>query len=317
MTPISPTDIRRPSYTGSVGALYRIIFLNIFLSILTLGIYRFWGRAKLRRYLWSHVHFEGESFTFLGTGTELFKGFIRFFSLIALPFFIASGLIDVFIKGARTNIAYNIIWYTVIFIGIFYVNYLATRYRLSRTSWRGIRFELRGSASAYVRLRVKNIVLTILTLGLYAPYAAVAMLHFFVQNVYFGSLRFRYTGNAKELRKTFFICWLLLIPTLGFSMVWYRAKYIAHVAKHTKLKNLEFRCKIEGKTLLLFNMANAAMLLLSIGIAYPYILQRRMIFYTRHIKYKGTLPYDQIAQAQKNLGTEGGELTFGLDGLAI
>ncbi len=48
----------RPSFHGTGGALFVIQFVNALLTILTVGIYNFWGRTRVRRYVWSQTAFE-------------------------------------------------------------------------------------------------------------------------------------------------------------------------------------------------------------------------------------------------------------------
>jgi len=46
------------------------------LTIVTFGIYRFWARTRLRRYIWSSIKPGGDSFEYTGTGLEKFLGFL-------------------------------------------------------------------------------------------------------------------------------------------------------------------------------------------------------------------------------------------------
>ena len=62
-----------------------IAFTNLLLTIVTLGIYRFWATARTRRYLWSRTRFIDDRFEWAGTGMELFKGAVRGFFVIGLP----------------------------------------------------------------------------------------------------------------------------------------------------------------------------------------------------------------------------------------
>lgn len=64
-------DIRSEARSGRVWALAAG---NALLSVVTLGIYSFWGRARVRRYLWGTTSFRGEPFDYAGTGGELFRG---------------------------------------------------------------------------------------------------------------------------------------------------------------------------------------------------------------------------------------------------
>lgn len=78
------------TYDGQTGEVYKIWLLNLILSILTLGIYRFWGKARMRRYMTAGFSLGDDRFEYTGTGGELFWGFLKalFFVMIFLiPFF--------------------------------------------------------------------------------------------------------------------------------------------------------------------------------------------------------------------------------------
>ena len=57
-------------YDGTIGGLYWIFLKNVVLGLLTLTIYRFWGKTNLRRYAWSHTSLQGERFEYTGRGSE-------------------------------------------------------------------------------------------------------------------------------------------------------------------------------------------------------------------------------------------------------
>jgi len=61
----------RLSFSGKGGELFGIYLINIFLSLVTLGIYYFWGKVKIRNYLFSRTEFWQERFVYRGTGKEL------------------------------------------------------------------------------------------------------------------------------------------------------------------------------------------------------------------------------------------------------
>lgn len=58
------------------GALARIALVNAALTVVTLGFYRFWGRVRVRRALWSATTLFGDRLEYTGTGGELFRGFL-------------------------------------------------------------------------------------------------------------------------------------------------------------------------------------------------------------------------------------------------
>jgi len=48
-------------FNGMAGDFFLMMMGNFLLSVITLGIYRFWGKAKFRRYLWSHTALDGDA----------------------------------------------------------------------------------------------------------------------------------------------------------------------------------------------------------------------------------------------------------------
>ena len=69
---------------GEVFDLFGIYMVNLLLTIVTLGIYRFWAKTRIRRYLWSHTEFLGDRFEYTGTGKELLIGFLIVFTFLAV-----------------------------------------------------------------------------------------------------------------------------------------------------------------------------------------------------------------------------------------
>ncbi len=63
-------------YDGRLGELYWIFHHQHPAHDRHLGIWRFWGKTRMRRYLWSHTSLSGDRFEYTGTGGELFVGFI-------------------------------------------------------------------------------------------------------------------------------------------------------------------------------------------------------------------------------------------------
>jgi len=72
-----PQTVRRLSLQATGGELFGIYAINLFFTILTLGVYYFWGKTRVRRYLLSQTEFDGDRFEWHGTGKELFIGFLK------------------------------------------------------------------------------------------------------------------------------------------------------------------------------------------------------------------------------------------------
>ena len=82
-----PAAAVRSSLPGNWREYLPIAATNALLTIVTLGIYRFWATARQRRYLWSRTHVIDDSLEWTGTGKEMFVGFLIVLAIL-MPFFL-------------------------------------------------------------------------------------------------------------------------------------------------------------------------------------------------------------------------------------
>ena len=190
-------------YDGRLGELYVIFIKNVLLTIVTLGIYRFWAKTRMRRYLWSHTSLFGDRFEYTGAGKELFLGF-----LIALGLFILFGAVFAAVTIALGETAGQVMlagFYTLVFFLFFVARFTALRYRLSRTRWRGIRGGLGGSPWRFAWLSVGWNIVNLLTAGLLGPVVTIRTLGYRIRNAFFGTARAGFSGQARDFYGRFIV----------------------------------------------------------------------------------------------------------------
>lgn len=212
--------------------MFGIALVNLLLSILTLSIYRFWGRTRVRRYLWGRTSFLGERIEYTGTGKELFLGFLIVLFLVILPL-IAINAVATWLWEESRPALYNLVSAVSLILVLFLTGaaiYRARRYRLSRTVWRGIRATLTGSAVRYGLKYLGFMVLNVLSLGWTYPWMRMRLMGQLMNNTWFGDRRFILEGGAGPLYKRFALAWatVVLIPLfLGILAVFFFASDIA------------------------------------------------------------------------------------------
>lgn len=194
----------RPVYDGRLGELYAIYLRHVVLMVLTLGWSRFWGRTRLRRYVWNHFAILGDRFEYRGRGRELLIGFLLAVLMLAAwaglmwlvwvyvfherPF-ANFGLFDIF------SLSVAAIGFPLAYVG----HYAGLRYKLSRTRWRGIRCGMAGSAWRY------GISATFLTFAnmatgqLLTPVVSVNLARPRVSNARVGTLPLAFAGAAGDV----------------------------------------------------------------------------------------------------------------------
>ncbi len=309
-----PSRGRKLTFHGSAGTLFGIHTVNILLTLVTLGFYRFWGKVKIRRYILSQTAFEGDRFGYHGTGKELLLGFVKALLFVGLPIAALSwaGQLteDTLIQVGARLLTSSLV---MVFIPIAIVG--ARRYRLSRTSWRGIRFSFRGRTRAFVKLFVRGWLLSGLTLSLYYPFFETNRHGFLVSHSYFGQRRLRFDGRGRDLFGSYLLALLLLLPTLGFYWFWFQAKKARYYWEHTAFETARFRSTVTGRLVMNLTLSNVLLLLVTLGFAWPWVLVRSMRFAFAYVTIDGPLDLDGIVQEPQAASATGDALSnfFGAD----
>ena len=83
---VSQEQLQPVVFRGPLSGFIGLAVVNALLTVVTLGIYRFWARARVRRYLWEHTTFAGEPLEYSGKGFVLLIGAILGFLIILIPY---------------------------------------------------------------------------------------------------------------------------------------------------------------------------------------------------------------------------------------
>ena len=311
--PAATNGARRPRFMGSGGALFGIHVVNVLLTLLTLGVYFFWAKVKVRAYLFSQTDFEADRFAYHGTGREMFVGFLKALVFFFIPITLLSMLPELI--GASLPVRYvaNLVSYVLASLFVPMAMIGARRYRLSRTSWRGIRFSLRAKTWDFVRLWSWNTFVVALTLGLYYPIYIVRRHDFLTRHMWFGSQRFGFDGRGRDLFWPFLGMIVLFPFTLGLSWFGFAAKKARYFAAHTTFGDARFQSTVGALPLAWLTMSNIVVLVLTLGLAWPWLSIRSLRFVYRNLSLNGPLSLDAITQQAQTVTATGEGLAGFLD----
>lgn len=249
-----PPAHRRPEqaldYDGRRGELFGIVLRNTLLALLTLGVYRFWGKTRLRRYLWARLRLLGDRLEWTGTPMELFLGFLVALAVL-VPIVVISGTIDFFLASHSVvmQIGLQAVYYAVVSFLIGIAIFRARRYQLTRTAWRGIHFGQSGSSVRYALLWIGYMLLTVATLGIARPVGDIGLQRYAMRHTWLGSVPFQFEGRARDLMGRWILCLVLVPITLGLSLVWYAALLTRYFAAHTRFASLGFALPVSFRDL--------------------------------------------------------------------
>ena len=196
-------------YHGDKKTLFWLVMKTSFLTLITLGIYRFWAKTRIRKYLWSGTAAGQDSFEYTGTGLEKFLGFLVAIVILAIYLGIVQMILLFFglsLMADATTTAGKIAQIASIYISFFaviplilFAQYRARRYKMARTRWRGIRFGMDSAAWGFVWRAIAHSFLTIITLGLMVPRQTFYLEKYMADCTWFGDAQFVQNGRWQSL----------------------------------------------------------------------------------------------------------------------
>lgn len=265
----------RVDYDGSRFGIGGLFLKTVLLSLVTLGLYNFWGRTQIRRAVWAAVSVDGEPFEYTGTGTELLFGFLK---AIAVLIGIGLPLVALIWLSLRTESdtgaqLAQLAFYLVLWMLAVAAVYFATRYRLSRTQWRGIRFGLDGEASSFILGSIGYSLLALATLGICLPLLRTWQARTIVNNARYGTVPFRMEAWGGTLIWPWILAMLLAAPTLGIALVWYRVREFRSWTSSINVAGVTFDSRLR-----LANVLGPAILLTLITVVFFVALLLPTIF---------------------------------------
>ncbi|HUF87785.1 MAG TPA: DUF898 family protein [Thermohalobaculum sp.] len=202
----------QPRYARSGPSLFWLALRGSILTVLTLGIYRFWLVTGLRRHFWNAIRIQGDPFEYTGTGLEKLLGFLLAIVILAIYLGLVNlGLVFIGLSYFEGNPFALQITVLAAIPFLFFAVYRARRYAMARTRWRGIRLGMEPGAWGYTGRALLYWVLTILTLGLLHPLKQFRLTKFMVDRTWFGDLKFQQSGSWVGL----FAYWIWLYVVLG------------------------------------------------------------------------------------------------------
>ncbi len=350
--PSEPEELKF-SYVPRSG-LWKLMFVNLLLNIVTLGFYRFWAKTNIRRHVWSCVHINGEPLEYTGTGKEKFMGFLIVFGTVLLPFILINAGLNIYLGPQNPALAaVQFIFALFIYVMWGFAVYRSLNYMLSRTNWRGIRGALVGSAMTYSLLFFGSMLAKGMSMGWATPVMNTVLQEQLVSDMRFGDAAFKFKGRAGPLYPTYALCWILMLAAFiaaivaatGFAssfgnlkdlfknaensenakaiagaiitaialllivsllvipLIWsiYTAKELRTFATYTRFDGAPFTLRASAWSVIVLAVINLLLLVLTLGIARPFIVQRTVRFFISRLSLEGKIDVDRIRQSEAKM----------------
>lgn len=294
-------------FFGKGSEYFSIMIVNWLLTLFTLGLYYPWARAKRLRYIYGHTALNNERFHFAGTGKEMFKGFIK----VIIFYLLILAVYMLFLIGFETPLLGILFIYLAISAIIPFAIHGSFRYRMSRTSYRGIRFGYRGDRNELVINFFKWILLTILTLGIYAAWLQMNIRKYTHENIRYGDVEFSNDSDGGEWFLLNLKGYFLTIFTLGIYFFWWERDafnyYINNIRMRKGEEEIICYSTATGGGFFRLLIGNLLLTVFTLGFGKAWADMRTQRFICDNISMEGNININEIHQTEEEYTNAFGE----------
>lgn len=294
-------------FVGKASEYFSIYIVNFLLTVVTFGFYYPWARAKKLQYFYGNTTLDGEHFHFAGTGKEMFKGFIK-----VIAFYI--GIIVVFylvLLGLNSILLAYLVFLLSSIVIVPLAVHGSFRYRMSRTSYRGIRFGYRGDRNELIKKFFIWGFLTVITLGIYGAWLAMNLRRYTHDNIRYGDVKFSNYCKGGEFFAINLLGYFLTILTFGIYIFWWQKNifefYINNLELNKDSKWINFISTATGGGFFNLLAVNAIINIFTLGIGKPWADVRTQKFIFDNISMGGTIDLNEVHQTEEEYKDAFGE----------
>ena len=193
-SPVKKSQNHLINWKGDGSEYFRIWIVNTALTIITLGFYWPWARIRSRRYFYAHTELDGNGFEYLARPIPILIGY-----LIVLFGFVVY------------NISQFIHPLLVLLVMAFFfciwpwLYWKAIRFRFHNSSYRGIRFQFKGTLKESYQINFLWSLLIFVTGGLIYPFIEYKRKNYVFNHLFYGKTPFGFKGDVGK----FYIIYLI------------------------------------------------------------------------------------------------------------
>jgi uncharacterized membrane protein YjgN (DUF898 family) len=205
------------TFTGNGSEYAKIFFVNIALTIVTLGIYSAWAKVRNKRYFYGNTQLNDHTFDYHAQPLQILKGRLLVIGLFVLYQVAVS-------MQPLLAIPIGIIF--LLLIPVIIIN--ALKFSMHNTSYQQIRFNYQSHYGETFFNFIFLPFIGMITAGLAYPYAYFKQRQFLAKKVGYGATTFAFFGQAKAYYWIFFQVFLLLVGLffVGSFVIGFLAGYL-------------------------------------------------------------------------------------------
>jgi uncharacterized membrane protein YjgN (DUF898 family) len=283
--------MNRFKFEGKGFDFFKILIVDVILSIVSLSL--LYPRAAVReaRYFWSQTFLGESAFEFHGTTKAAFNAFMRtlLVFVVVILLSMAEGLLIGYTKLQGSLEAGYLEVFTilaVVYLLTPFIYHGDLSFFVNHTTWRSASASYTGKLSDMAGITLRGNILSALTLGIYSAWYETQLYKYLLENIRFGSLRFSYDGGSKELFKLYLKGFLLGIVTLGIYHIWNFRDLYKYTVDHTLVRkgDQEFNLHSDANPREVFELmvGNVLLVVLTLGLGSAWAIIRTCRFMVNH-----------------------------------
>ena len=345
--PASVQVVRHPpEFNGKVGEYFGIWFVNLLLSLITLGIYSAWAKVRTERYFYGSTTLAGSSFDYLADPIAILKGRL-----------IAYAVVIVLVLSSHFLPMLYVLMILALFALMPLIVVLALRFRARNSAWRGLSFRFDRSGGAAYGPFFGWPLLNVVSGTLLYPLMKLRQHDFVVGGHGFGRKRFEFAGDASRYYTPYLIALgggvaLMLLfaimfsaaifagvvgkdlgegaaGVLGFAMValllvfygslfvlgiFLRVRYANLLWNNTRLGPHRFESSLRVRDMLWLYAGNLVAIVCTLGLAVPWAMIRLARYRAAHFALIAEGPIDDfVRDLEREHAATGAEMIDALD----
>jgi uncharacterized membrane protein YjgN (DUF898 family) len=192
----------RPEFTGSTKEYFRIWIVNLFFTLVTLGIYSAWAKVRKKRYFYGSTKVDGDSFDYFANPKAILKG-----RILAFAVFVTYALLgELYPKS-------NYVFWVIAFAALPWLVLRALSFNARNSAFRGLRFDFTATRKEAVRVYIGMVLVVMLTLGLALPWFMARVKQFILSHHALGTTQVGCEIAARAFYGIYIKATLLLLAT--------------------------------------------------------------------------------------------------------
>jgi uncharacterized membrane protein YjgN (DUF898 family) len=192
-------------FRGNALDFFKIWFVNLVLTIITLGIYGAWAKVRNNQYMHGNTYLGGHSFEYTANPIRILIG--RIIVLVCyLSFFITSQFGFFYVAGV------------IIALFMLMLPFLlrqALVFKAKYTRFHGLGFRYKASVGQFYVFFISHTLLNLITFFIILPYTHNQFKKLIINNTYYGDTQLYFKGKPSEFFFTYYVRTMLLYFAMG------------------------------------------------------------------------------------------------------